>query len=187
MIRGLSCCILLIALNSVAAKGSNNFRWYCDIQDEPVQELQWNAQSNTFITLDDGEEMSSAGKEGTRNLEALQEYNPSSYLRGDVPDHEQAISAVSRKTLVNRGAEAEDDPDSEVVLVRRCSCWNPVGLQSTDFYCPLARTHCGLSVGWTAPEGFSSVSTVVYNDPGCLDVKRQRSFARNVWPIVTVW
>ncbi|CAB9499664.1 protein ligase RNF12 [Seminavis robusta] len=91
----------------------------------------------------------------------------------------------------NQNINNNDQPS--IVRARRCPCWkSPAqgGSRQKDFYCPLPRTHCGLGSGWASVQDAHTsrtTTTFYFRDPGCVDITRPESFARNVWPVVTVW
>lgn len=211
--KSLLLCILLVLLIQLPRiQGDSNFRWYCDLQKEPVVELRWDEQEKAYAVWEDSTNEQHRKLERTISNELIQleqdELFPVSFLRGDdggevvVLEQEDALQGFSRQMREGKGTESMNLPPSSLpqvreqrtgtskpnILVRRCPCWNPIGLQREDFFCPLPRTHCGLAAGWSSLNNPSPTGpSVVYDDPGCLDIKRQRSFARNVWPIVTVW
>lgn len=208
----LQCCLILFSSRALTVSGSNNFRWYCHLNNEPIVELRWDAEENTYVVWDglpsdddiapfdtNGDERRLNGNDFENDFEDQDGEFSLSNLRGGTLDiisnQRAAVSAVSSRYLqanrTNEMRNANKHPSQDLsqqhpkMLVRRCPCWNPNGLQDRDFYCPISNTHCGLGAGWTSTS--DSPSSFVYEDPGCLNVERQRSFARNVWPIVTVW
>jgi hypothetical protein len=154
-------------------------------------ELRWDERTDSYIVLEkktyaDGYAAMHSNNNRQRKLEY--EQIAFSLLRGGNSDEIMELNAKAaipvssppgEETITTRRTESKPS-----VFARKCPCWNPLGVQEKDFYCPIPRTHCGLGADWTS---FNSSRAYVYDDPGCLDVKRQQSFARNVWPIVTVW
>lgn len=187
--------MLLLSIGS--ALGSSDYKWYCAIDSQPTLEVVWSEKEQAYVIWDGnhstGVEVGTLG--GRRELvETDAEFFSLRSLRGifspmndEINDKMESSLLVSRHAQENNASQIVLEGDEEfmkVVQVRRCPCWSSMSQDSIkDFYCPVARTHCGLAAGY----GDFSLNESNAQHPGCLDVSQQRTFARNVWPVITIW
>ena len=187
--------VLLLSIGSVL--GSSDYKWYCAIGSQPTVEVVWSEKEQAFVIWDGnhstGVEVGTPG--GQRKLEDNDaEFFSLRSLRGvfspmndEINDEMESSLLVSRHTQENNASGIVLEGDEvfmKVVQVRRCPCWSSMAQESIkDFYCPAARTHCGLAAGY----GDFSLAESNIQQPGCLDVSQQQTFARNVWPLITIW
>ena len=187
---GLSTTTLLMLLMSVGSALGKEYRWSCEPHSEPIVEVAWSEKEQSYVVWD----VNSTGIESgaSPNQGGRRELLDSDLLEDDSSDSASFLRGlrgfpspgkVETTLLVSRQAQAgiEDEEAIQAIQVRRCPCWSYSSQEKEkDFYCPVARTHCGLSspLSMQGSDGLQ---------PGCLDVSRQRALARNVWPVITIW
>ena len=163
----------------VLLRGSNDSSQYV-YQERALQVLEWGGKSSSSAATADAAAATSSSSSQHRNL-----------------DQPPPTTTTTTTAVV------------DIIQARRCYCWKDLQTQHRDdekeinFYCPLARSYCGVGSGWTyvrestmpplissgggSMSAASSSETLYLEDPGCLDISRQQILARNVWPIITVW
>jgi hypothetical protein len=152
--------LLLLLWTATPTEAEGKYRYYCDLQDEPVVTLVWSAQRERYILPDTNGTFNSYPKFPSITLKN----NTSTNAPGD--DWGEAEAAAS-------DTQARDQP--RTVQARRCPCGSPVA--PDDFFCPLSQTHCGVP----------SLSRYdVDEPPGCVTVVQQTNFVRSVWPMLVI-
>lgn len=193
-----SVCYLLpvavILLLSNIVGGARNSRWFCDLQLEPEVVMVWNSDERSYVLWDGNttttDNESQSPNQGTRRRTNEEQYIGSTSFLRRVEASEEAIS-VSRQAQKNNNDTSIDsnaaNDGNEIIIARRCFCWDPTGKEDKDFFCPLPRSHCGIGTSFYNQPQPSSSSIEKIDNPACLDVKRGQVFAQHVWPIVVVW
>jgi hypothetical protein len=207
--------LLLISFESVDGN-LDNYQWYCNLNFEPIVDVEWDPISHRYVidkqesSANDGERHRRLGLSGEQENKWL----PLSALGGSEANspyehhHERALSAAKQQayeSASNRVNNTINNQNSNhttnIIQARLCSCWkNPRGLpeeKKKNFYCPLPRTHCGVGgANWEdvragaypqSSSGSSSIITLIFDDPGCLDISGKAAFAKNLWPMIIVW
>ena len=208
---------LMVAATIGGALGSSDYKWYCAIGSQPALDVVWSEEAKSYVVWDGNHSTSvdignPSGDDGERRKlhegETWFEDGATNHdtvyanrsLRGNFSQRNtvyidsgkkiQRAILLPRRTLgENASSFSEirlegDEEIMKVAQVRRCPCWSSLTQDSIkDFYCPAARTHCGLAAGY----GDLSLNESDVQHPACLNVSQQETFARNIWPVITIW